>query len=120
MVFGGSTDLRFINDTGHDLLIHTEIDPQKLYLTVEIFGTSDGRTSEIGDYKLSDVTPAPPPLYQDDPSIPHGTTKQVDFAAPGSKTSFTYTVKNQSGTVTHQDTFLSNFKPWRAIFLRGL
>jgi|SRR5579859_714881 len=119
-VFGGNTDLRFINDTSHDLLVHTEIDPQKLYLTVEIFGTSDGRTSTISDYQLSDVTPAPPPLYQSDPTLPHGTTKQIDFAAPGSKTTFTYTVKNQSGAVTHQETFASTYRPWRAIFLQGL
>lgn len=119
-VYAGDVDLRFINDTGHDILIHTETDSKNLYMDVQIYGTSDGRTTQIVDHKVWDITPAPPPLYQDDPTIPRGTIKQVDFAAAGAKASFTNVVKDKDGKIIRQDTYFSNYQPWRAIYLRGV
>ncbi len=119
-VYAGDVDLRFKNDTGHALLIHTETFPKSLYMFVEIYGTSDGRTTEIVDHKTWDFIPAPPPLYQDDPSLPRGVIKQVDFAASGIKASFKNIVKDKNGNIIREDTYFSNYKPWRAIFLRGI
>ncbi len=119
-VYGGDVDLRFINDTGHDILIHTQTDSKNLYMKVELYGTSDGRTAEIVDHKVWDISPAPPPLYQSDPTLPHGVIKQVDFAATGAKASFTNVVKDKNGGIIRQDTYFSNYQPWRAVYLRGI
>lgn len=118
-VYAGEVDFRFKNDTGHYILIRTENNPKNLYLAVRLFGTSDGRSTEIVDHKTWDAVSAPPTRYQDDPTLPRGTTKQVDFAAGGIKTSFTNIVKDKSGAVLRRDTYLSIYKPWQAVFLVG-
>jgi vancomycin resistance protein YoaR len=119
-VYSGDVDLRFINDTGHYLLIHTQADSQKLYMTVEIYGTSDGRTAEISDHKVYDFRPAPPPLYVDDASIPKGQVKQIDFAASGVRASFHNIVKDKDGKLIRDDVYQSNYVPWQAVYLRGI
>jgi hypothetical protein len=62
---------------------------------------------------------APAPLYQDDPTIPKGTTKQVDFAASGATTAFQRVVKDKNGKVMIEEKFVSKYSPWRAVFLVG-
>jgi len=118
-VYAGEVDLRFINDSGHDILIHTENNPKALYLTVKIFGTSDGRTTQMIDHKAWGSVAAPPASYQNDPSLPKGKTKQVDFAAGGIKSSFVNVIKDKDGKTIREDTYYSNYKPWRAVFLVG-
>lgn len=118
-VYAGEVDFRFVNDTPGHLLLYTETDSKNLTMKIEIYGTSDGRTSEITDYKAWGARPAPPPVYIDDPSLPPGKLKQVDWATGGLKTSFVYTVKDKFGTVKQQETYYSNYLPWSAKYLRG-
>ncbi len=118
-VYAGEVDLRFINDTGHDILIRTENTPKNLYLAVKIYGTTDGRTTQIVNHKTWDAVPAPPTLYQDDPTLPKGTKKQIDFAAGGIKASFMNIVKDKDGKIIRQDTYYSNYKAWQAVYLVG-
>lgn len=118
-VYAGETDFRFINDTNHHLLVFAQADPKKLYMRVEIYGTSDGRSSEIIDYKKWDASSPAPTQYIDEPSLPAGTIKQVDWAAGGIKTSFRRVVKDKDGQVLHDDTYKSNYQPWSAKYLRG-
>lgn len=118
-VYAGEVDFRFKNDTGHAILIRTENDPKKLYLAVRIYGTSDGRSTEIISHTTSNPQPAPPALYQDDPSLPRGTTKQIDFAASGIKATFVNVIKDKDGKEIRRDTYNSNYKPWQAVYLVG-
>lgn len=87
-------------------------------LTIELFGTSDGRKAQILDQQLLSQTPPPPPLYQDDPTLPPGAVKQVDFEAWGAKTVFTYKVTRGNETLINEK-FYSNFQPWQAVYLKG-
>ncbi|MBI3620014.1 hypothetical protein HY214_02620, partial [Candidatus Roizmanbacteria bacterium] len=73
---------------------------------------------ELSDVSVYDTTPAPAPLYQDDPTLKKGLTKQVDFAAPGAKTKFNYKVIRGSEAL-FEKTFYSNYQPWQAVFLVG-
>jgi len=117
-VYVPSVDLKFKNDTGHYILIQTYIDPATLRLTFYLYGTSDGRQTSISDPVISNESPAPEASYQDDPTLPLGVIKQVDFAANGARVSFTRMVTRNGQTIL-QDTFVSNYQPWRAVFLRG-
>lgn len=117
-VYAPTYDLKFKNDTSAYVLIQTKVDLSVPSLTFELYGTNDGRSAEVIDYKIWDVTPPPPDLYQDDPTLPPGVTKQVDFAAWGAKTSFEYIVR-KNGQITIDKTFYSNFRPWQAVYLRG-
>jgi vancomycin resistance protein YoaR len=117
-VFEPTVDLKFRNDTPGYLLIQTRIDLEVPSLTFELYGTKDGRVSVISEHQVWGITPPPEPLYQDDPTLPVGTTKQVDFAAWGAKASFKYQVTR--GSEILQDTvFYSNYRPWQAVFLKG-
>jgi vancomycin resistance protein YoaR len=117
-VFDPTDDLKFKNDTPAYILIQTKTDTYNLTLTFEMYGTSDGRKAEILNQKLWGVSPPPPDLNQDDPTLPKGTTKQVDFAAWGASASFQYKVTRNGETLIDR-TFTSTYRPWQAIFLHG-
>lgn len=117
-VYVPSVDLKFKNDTGNYIFIQESIDLNTLALTFTIYGKSDGRKVSLTKPVITNQSPAPEPQYQDDPTLPKGTEKQIDFAAPGATAVFSRTVTTKDGkTVT--DTFKSNYRPWRAVFLRG-
>jgi vancomycin resistance protein YoaR len=117
-VFAPSVDLKFVNDTPHYILIQAEADTKANRLVIDIYGTSDGRKASLSNYRIWDVTPPPPDLYQDDPTLPAGTVKQVDWKAWGAKVKYDYTVE-RDGEVIFEKTFYSNFQPWQSMFLRG-
>lgn len=117
-VFSPSVDLKFKNDTPAHILIQTKTDTKNLTLTFELYGTHDGRSSEIYDHVVYGQTPPPPPLYQDDPTLKAGVVKQVDWAAWGAKASFKYRV-TRGNEILQDTTFFSNFRPWQAVYLKG-
>jgi vancomycin resistance protein YoaR len=117
-VYGPEPDLKFTNDTPAHILIEAQADTKNYSLVFELYGTSDGRVFTTSKPVISDITPAPPPLYQDDPTLPAGTIKQTDFAAAGARVVFNYTV-TRDGKQIYQKTFVSNYQPWQAVYLRG-
>lgn len=117
-IFTPSVDFKFKNDTPAYLLIQTQVDEVHKKLVFEIYGTSDGRQVTLSKAKVWDITPPPPDLYTDDPTLPKGTVKQVDFKAWGAKVSFDYKV-TRGDEVLQSRTFYSNYRPWQAVFLRG-
>lgn len=117
-VYSPTYDLKFKNDTPGYLLIQAKTNLKNLTLAFEIYGTHDGRTALITNHKVGGLIPPPEPLYQDDPTLPKGTTKQVDWAAWGTKASFDYDV-TRGGETLQDTTFYSNFRPWQAVYLRG-
>lgn len=118
-VYSPHPDLRFKNDTNAPILINAIADPKTLSMYIELWGKSDGRTAEILNYKKWDAQPAPPPVYQDVPTLKPGQLKQIDWAAPGLKTSFDYVVTYPDGSVQKKN-FATNYIPWRAVYLRGI
>ncbi|MCQ3944407.1 MAG: hypothetical protein DPW11_01350, partial [bacterium] len=117
-VIAPSKDFRFKNDTPGHILIQTINDPKELHLIIEIYGTSDGRVATVTEPKVWGITPPLPTIYQDDPSLPTGTMKQVDWATGGARTSFEYKVMRNGETLQDQ-TFSTVYRPWAAVFLRG-
>lgn len=117
-VYVPTVDFKFKNDTKHHLLVQTYVNPDEYRLTFEIYGTSDGRKVTVTDPVITSQSPAPEPVYQDDPTLPKGQVKQVDWAAPGATVYFTRTVE-KDGKVILTDKFSSRYRPWQAIYLRG-
>lgn len=117
-VFAPSVDLKFKNDTSNYLLIQAITDKSNYSLSFELYGTNDGRVAEITKPVILSQSAAPPDLYQDDPTLPVGTVKQVDWRAAGAKVNFDYKVV-RNDEVIFQKSFFSNFQPWQAVFLRG-
>lgn len=117
-VYSPSVDLKFKNDTGNYILIQTFIDPDVQRLTFKLYGTKDERVSLIEKPVILSQTQPPPPLYQDDPTLPKGVIKQIDFQAFGASVYFTRQV-TKNGKVIINDKFVSNYRPWQAVYLRG-
>ncbi len=117
-IYSPTIDLKFTNDTGHYILIQSAIDPSAQRLTFFLYGTSDGRKSEISTPVILSQTPAPAPLYIDDPTRPKGSLEQTDFAANGANVYFTRTVTRDGKTLI-SERYNSNYQPWQAIFIRG-
>lgn len=117
-VYVPSVDLKFKNDTGKHILIQATTDTANLALSFTLYGTRDGREVVITKPIVSNVSSAPADLFQDDPTLPAGTIKQIDFAAPGGRSVFTRKV-TRKGEVIIEDTFVSNYRPWQAVFLKG-
>jgi len=117
-VFDPTADLKIKNDTPTHILIQTQIDAKNSRLNFELYGTSDGRKVTISKSRIWDQAPPPPDLYQDDPTLPPGKVKQVDWKAWGAKVAFDYKVE-RNGEILQNRTFYSNYRPWQAIFLKG-
>lgn len=115
-IFGPSVDFKFKNDTPTHILIQSYVTGNTL--TVDLYGTSDGRTVSMTKPVVTNVTPAPPEIRQEDPGLPKGTVKQVDWAANGANVTFSRTV-TKGGVRYINETFKSIFRPWQAVFLVG-
>ena len=117
-VYSPSVDFKFKNDTGKYILIQTSINPDIEQLTFSLYGTSDGRSVTLTKPIVTNEVPPPPDVYQDDPTLPKGIIKQIDFSAWGANVYFTRTVIKDNKEYL-SDKFTSNYQPWRAIYLRG-
>lgn len=117
-IYAPTVDLKFQNNTPSNLLIQTEIDTENNLLFFRFYGTKDKRKVDISPVVLYDVQPPPPPIFQDDPTLQKGITRQIDFAAWGGKTYFDYKV-SLNGKMMFEKRFFSNYRPWQAIFLVG-
>ena len=117
-VFAPSVDLKFTNDTARHLLIQAKADPGKFSLGINIYGTYDDRKVTLTEPRIFSQTTAPADLYVDDPTLPAGQIRQIDFKANGAKVGFDYKVV-RNDQITFQKTFYSNYQPWQAVYLRG-
>ena len=115
-VYAPVVDFRFTNDTPYWLLMETYINGATL--TWKFYSTSDGRSVEWDTSGLQNVEEPPEPLYEENPDLPEGTIKQVDWAVDGADVTVTRTV-TRDGAVLHSDTFRTHYQPWRAVYQYG-
>lgn len=117
-VYAPDVDFKFKNDTPNYLLIQTKVDLKAGTLTFRFYGTRPNRTVEVEGPTEANHVAHGKPVYQDDPTLPKGTTKQVDWAIDGLDVTVKRTVK-EGDAVIHRDTFFSRYKPWQAVYLVG-
>lgn len=117
-VYGPSPDFKFKNDTPAYVLIQATANPKNYSLVFELYGTSDGRVAVVSKPVVTNVTAPAEDSYQDDPTIPTGSVKQIEYKAWGAKVTFNYTV-TRNGEEIFKKTFISNYRPWQAVYLRG-
>jgi vancomycin resistance protein YoaR len=114
-VFVPMVDMKFINDSPNWLLLETYIYGNQLLW--KFYSTSDGRNVEWRRDIISE-TEAPEPLYRENPELPKGEIKQVDWEADGMDV-IVYRTVSRNGEVLYQDTIKTHYLPWRAIFEYG-
>ena len=114
-VFSPIVDFRFLNDSPHYLLIETYVNKTAANTTWNFYSTSDGRTvSKDGPY-ITNIVPHGPAVYEVNAALAPGQVKQVDYAVNGADVSVYRTVY-RDGVILYQDTFISNYLAWRAVF----
>ena len=109
-------DFKFTNDTPYWILMETYMGSSSL--TWKLYSTKDGRTVTWDTTGITDVVPAPPPTYEENPELRKNEMKQVDWAANGADVTVTRTVM-KDGVVYFQDQFITNYQPWQAICQYG-
>jgi vancomycin resistance protein YoaR len=110
-------DFKFTNDTPYWLLMETYFNPSGS-LTWKFYSTSDGRSVTWDTSGVTNVVPAPPPAFEENPELHKNEMKQVDWAANGADVTVTRTVMRDGG-VLFQDEFTTHYQPWQAICQYG-
>ncbi|MHB8112331.1 MAG: VanW family protein [Bellilinea sp.] len=111
-------DFKFINDTPYWLLMETYVNPAASSITWKFYSTSDGRSVEWDTTGPINVVDPPEPLYKENPDLPEGKIKQVDYEARGAEIHVTRTVY-RDGQVYFSDQVNTHYQPWRAIYEYG-
>ena len=114
-VFSPIVDFRFINATPYYLLVETYTNKSAGTLTWKFYSTGDGRTVQKDGPYISNVVPHGPTVYEENPEIEPGKTKQVDYAVDGADVTVYRTVY-RDGSILYQDTFVSHYLAWQAVF----
>ncbi|HEY47112.1 MAG TPA: hypothetical protein G4O14_10055 [Anaerolineae bacterium] len=114
-VFVPMVDMKFINDSPYWLLLETYVYGNQLLW--KFYSTSDGRNVEWRRDIISE-TEAPEPLYRENPELPEGEIKQVDWEADGMDV-IVYRIVSRGGEILYQDTIKTHYLPWRAIYEYG-
>ncbi|MFB0538096.1 MAG: VanW family protein [Anaerolineae bacterium] len=117
-VYSPQVDFKFVNDTPHYLLIETETDLKAGTVTFRFYGTKTGRTVEIEGPFEANVVSHGPDVYREDPTLPEGTTEQIDWAHDGVDVTV-YRMVREGDKVLWKDTFFSRYRPWQAVYLIG-
>ncbi len=100
-IYLGGQDLKFTNDTGYPILVHTyTVDDYELYF--DFYGTADGRSVELEGPKIYGHTKSGPTEYIETDQVAPGQTKQVEKAHNGFSADWLYYLTDASGKTTTQ------------------
>jgi vancomycin resistance protein YoaR len=117
-VYTPDVDFKFRNDSDHYLLIQTSTDLEAGTVTFHFYSTKTGREVTLTEPEISKPIKHGPPIYEKDPTLPQGMTKQVDWAVDGLDVLIKRTVK-EGDKIIHQDDLFSHYEPWRAVYKVG-
>jgi len=117
-VYTPLVDFKFTNDTSNWLLMETYVNQAARTLTWKFYSTSDGRSVEWHTTGLKNIVEPPDPLYEENPDLAKGQTKQVDWAVEGADVTVTRAV-SRNGETLFEDTFTTHYMPWRAVHEYG-
>jgi vancomycin resistance protein YoaR len=116
-IFTGGPDLKFLNDTGHWILMQTYSNPKTGVASVRLYGTSINRKVEMTQVIRDRITAPTTPVFVTDPEQPAGAVKQSDHARDGLTIEIVRTVTDASGVARDPDKYTTRFKPWPNIFV---
>ncbi len=116
-IFTPTVDFRFRNDTSSYLLMEHVVDTVNGVVTVNFYGTKPDRTVTVSKPEITEVLAPEPPSYVVDETLAPGAQNQVEWEKEGMTTRVTRTIV-ENGT-TRTDTLVSQYQPWRAVYLVG-
>jgi vancomycin resistance protein YoaR len=112
-------DLKFTNDRSSWLLMETYFNRYDMSLTWKFYSTNDGRFVQWQNLGLRNVVPAPESRFEENPDLPAGTCKQVDYPADGADVTVLRTVYNTAGFAMYNDTIQTQYQPSQGVYQVG-
>lgn len=116
-IYDPKPDFRFLNDTGHYILIQTRFEGTELIF--EFWGTKDGRVALQSEPIVFNRTSPPPAKLIETLDLPIGKKKCTERAHAGADAVFTYTITYIDGTAKTQE-FKSHYRSWGEVCLIGV
>ncbi|OGZ58241.1 MAG: hypothetical protein A3B96_00995 [Candidatus Spechtbacteria bacterium RIFCSPHIGHO2_02_FULL_43_15b] len=116
-IYSTNPDFKFKNDTSSHILIQGYVEGDRV--TFELYGTSDGRRSEIEGPRTLSSTPPGDPIYIETDTLPEGQTKKIDSAHPGGVAAALYKIIYSDGKEEIQE-FKSYYRNWPEKYLIGI
>lgn len=110
-------DVRFLNDTGHYILIQYRIEGDDFYF--DFWGQKDGRQVTVTDPVIYNITKPEPTLIVESTDLAPGEKKCTERAHNGADAYFDYKVTYNNGDVVDKR-FSSHYVPWREVCLVGV
>ena len=117
-VFVPLVDFKFVNDTQYWLLMETYVNPSNSSITWKFYSTKDNRRVEWNTTGVTNVVPAPDPVYRENADLASGQIKQVDWRADGSDVTVNRTVY-RNDSVYIQDRIYTHYEPWADVYEYG-
>lgn len=106
-IYEPNPDFKFRNDTGHYVLVTTEMNTSNGHLEFHLWGTKDGRQGSYNPPAVLSWIPTGPALTFETNDLPPG-KKECQGAHPGAVTTFDYTRVMPNGekkVVTYKSTY---------------
>jgi vancomycin resistance protein YoaR len=116
-IYDPAPDFKFLNDTGHYVLLITKLDGN--LLTFTFWGTKDGRKVEMGDPVISNIVKPKESKLIETTDLPVGQKKCTERAHNGADAYFDYKVNYPDGKVAEQR-YSSHYVPWQEVCLIGV
>ncbi|MCC6934437.1 MAG: VanW family protein [Candidatus Yanofskybacteria bacterium] len=116
-IYEPNVDFKFKNDTAHPILIIGYVIGDKV--SFDLYGTKDGRTSQLIGPRTLTETPPGEPVYIETTELAPGVVKQVETPHPGGSAVATYVVTYPDGHKEVQE-FKSWYRKWPAKYLKGV
>lgn len=116
-IYEPAPDLKFVNDTGHYVLLQTRMDEAKQSLSFHFWGTSDGRAGSYTPPQVLKWIPFGEDKRIETSDLPSGEEK-CQSPHVGADTTFTYTIRRPDGAV-EETVFDSHYRPLPRICLVG-
>lgn len=119
-VYSPLVDFKFKNDSPAWLLMEVYVNTAAARITWKFYSTADGRQVTVKPAIIENVVPAPPPSYEEDPTLAQGVIKQTDYQADGADVTV-HRVITRDGQVVNssEPPMVTHYQPWRAVFNYG-
>ena len=110
-------DVKFLNDTGNNILIQSRIEGNKLYF--DFWGKKDGRNAQTSKPVIYNIVRPAAKKIIETTDLKPGAVKCTERAHNGADAYFNYTVNYPNGEIKEKR-FTSHYVPWQEVCLVGV
>lgn len=116
-IYDPAPDFKFLNDTGHHVLIQSRIEGNIIYF--DYWGTKDGRQASSTYPTIYNIVKPAATKMIETTDLKPGVKKCTESAHNGADAYFDYKVTYPTGEVKEKR-FTSHYRPWQAVCLIGV